>query len=386
MKRVLYVECNEDGTAGGSHKILADLVTRLSPAYQPVVLFYQDNFWVERLRKTGIEVCTWDAIRFEEGLRFQSGGKLTTLWTLIGAIARRRRFLRDMRVDLIHLNNSPVHGYDDWLPAAMLTGIPCATYAMGNVWREPNPLRRGLMQRFDMVFPLSRHVEGMVAEHVIGSDRIELTYPGVDVDEVQARIYRPIEEVRAEFEVMDDQVLAIMVGNIREWKGQHVVIEALGALTPDRRARLVLLMVGDIGTHHKYEARLRTMLAERGLENGVRLTGLRSDVSDLFRAADIAIHASVDPEPFGLVVLEAMLHGCAPVAANIGGPMEMLTPECGLTYDTSHPKELAAHLTRLLDDPELRETLGARARIEALRFDIGTHVALIEEVYDRLLN
>ena len=145
MKRVLYVECNEDGTAGGSHKILADLVTRLSPAYQPVVLFYQDNFWVERLRKTGIEVCTWDAIRFEEGLRFQSGGKLTTLWTLIGAIARRRRFLRDMRVDLIHLNNSPVHGYDDWLPAAMLTGIPCATYAMGNVWREPNPLRRGLM-------------------------------------------------------------------------------------------------------------------------------------------------------------------------------------------------------------------------------------------------
>ena len=237
-----------------------------------------------------------------------------------------------------------------------------------------------------MVFPLSRHVEGMVAEHVIGSDRIELTYPGVDVDEVQARIYRPIEEVRAEFEVMDDQVLAIMVGNIREWKGQHVVIEALGALTPDRRARLVLLMVGDIGTHHKYEARLRTMLAEHGLENGVRLTGLRSDVSDLFRAADIAIHASVDPEPFGLVVLEAMLHGCAPVAANIGGPMEMLTPECGLTYDTSHPKELAAHLTRLLDDPELRETLGARARIEALRFDIGTHVALIEEVYDRLLN
>ena len=96
-RRVLYVESNEDGTVGGSHKILFDLVTRLSPAVQPTVLFYQDNLWAERLRERGVDVRTWDAHRQEERKGLREGGKVSTALTLAGSIRYRRSFLRRER-------------------------------------------------------------------------------------------------------------------------------------------------------------------------------------------------------------------------------------------------------------------------------------------------
>jgi hypothetical protein len=125
MSRILLVENNEDGTVGGSHKIQADLVTRLSREFEPVVLYYQDNLWAERLRAAGLEVHTWDEVRRREKQEYAARGKVGTLVTLANAIAFRRRFIREQGIALVHLNNSPFNGLDDWLPAARLAGVPC---------------------------------------------------------------------------------------------------------------------------------------------------------------------------------------------------------------------------------------------------------------------
>jgi hypothetical protein len=55
--RILYIEANEDGTVGGSHRVLFDLVCNLDRTqYEPVVLFYQDNAYASRLRALGVDV------------------------------------------------------------------------------------------------------------------------------------------------------------------------------------------------------------------------------------------------------------------------------------------------------------------------------------------
>ncbi len=387
MKRVLYVELNEDGTVGGSHRIQADLVTRLPDELEPVVLHYEDNRWARRLAAGGVEVHTWDEVRRREVDAMNAGGRLTTARVLASMVQTRRRFLRDHRIDLLHLNNSPFQGRDDWLPAALLAGVPCAVYGMGDAMPEPSAFRRWLMRRFDLILPLSRLVQESLADNGIPRDRMVLAYPGMDIDGIERSARRAAAQVRAEFGLPPEGVLAVMVGNLRHWKGQHVVVEAMGALTPDERRDLTVLLVGDIGPlHEAYTAQLQERIRALDLVDTVRVVGHRDDVPDLLEAADIAVHASVIPEPFGLVVLEGMAHGCAMVAAGAGGPVEMLTPESGLLYDSARPEELAAHLRLLLSDPATRAEFGRQARRRARDFDIREHVRIVTDAYRPLLD
>lgn len=383
MKRILYVELNEDGTVGGSHRIQADLVMRLPSAYQPVVLHYEANPWADALRESGVEVHLWDSVRARERSAMARGGKVASAAALAGMIRTRRRFLREQKIDLVHLNNSPFQGLDDWLPACRLARVPCATYAMGDARPEPSRVRRALMRRFDLVFPLSRLVEDSLIDNGLRPDRLLLAYPGVDLERISAAVPRPAAEVRAEFEIADDRVLAMMVGNIRPWKGQHVVVEALGHLPDPLRRRLTVLMVGDVGHEYvEYADGLRSRAAELGVgSDTLKLTGRRTDVPDLLEAGEIAIHATVTPEPFGLVVLEALIHGCAVVAAGAGGPVEMIDADSGLLYDPDHPEQLAEHLTFLLEDSDARRRLATEGRRRARRFDVREHVRIVTDAY-----
>ena len=83
---------------------------------------------------------------------------------------------------------------------------------------------------------------------------------------------------------------------------------------------------------------------------------------------DVAVHASVEPEPFGTVVAEAMTAGVAVVATQGGGVAEYVRPgETGLQVPMGDVDALAAAIERLLRDPELRQSLSKRASEFALR-------------------
>lgn len=385
-RRILYVESNEDGTVGGSHKILFDLVTRLSSAYRPTVLFYQDNVWADRLKERGIDVRTWDEYCRQERKGLQEGGKVMTALTLARSIRHRRSFLRDEEFDLVHLNNSPFVGYDDWLPASRLAGVPCTTYVMGGLTPPKDSLQAFGIRQFDAYFSLSQLMSNFLAESGIDPEKVLLTYPGLDLEEIERQEFRPAQEVRNEFGLRPDQLLLVMVGNIRDWKGQHVVVEALAGLTPEERRGIRLLFVGDTNAESAaYEARLHEAIRKHQLESTVLFTGRRDDVPDLLEAADIAVHSSVEPEPFGLVVQEAMVHGCATVAADEGGPVEMITEDSGLTFSPSEPAQLTRALQHLIHDEDLRIRLAEGARIRARFFDQNRHVSIIEGHYRELL-
>lgn len=385
-KRILHVEGNEDGTVGGSHKIMADLVTRMPRSFEPVILFYQTNLWVDRLRDAGLEVHTWDRERSRELDLLRTGGALATLDGLMSSIRRRAEFLREHRIDLVLLNNSHRHHLDEWIPATELAGVPCAAYAMGAPAREPSPVRRFLMRRLRQVFPLSQLMKDGVLSSDYPESRITLAYPGLDLATIRGRTYRPADEVRREFSVGPDQLLAVMTGNLRPWKGQHTVVEGVGHLPASLRDRLRLVFAGDTRGYEEYAEQVKSRMRELDVEESIVFGGWRNDVPDLLEAADIAVHSSVVPEPFGLVVLEAMAHGCATIAADRGGPVEMIDPGVsGLTFDTEAPRTLADGLARLIEDEALRTRMAEAARDRAREFDQSRHVQLMTDAFDRLI-
>jgi glycosyltransferase involved in cell wall biosynthesis len=117
--------------------------------------------------------------------------------------------------------------------------------------------------------------------------------------------------------------------------------------------RLFCIGAGTLGK--ALEMRVR----ELGLEEHVCFAGYQSAVEDWVRAADLVVLPSPE-EPFGLVLLEAMSRGVAVIAANAGGPSEILENGAGMTFKPQDPRDLARKLWRAKEDPHLCEAL-ARA-------------------------
>lgn len=104
------------------------------------------------------------------------------------------------------------------------------------------------------------------------------------------------------------------------WKGQHVVLRALAEL-PDVRC---IVAGAPLFGEDAYAAELHRLVADLGLGDRVVFLGQRSDVRDLMRVVDAVVHPSVDPEPFGLTLVEAMSVRTPVIASDAGASVDIL--------------------------------------------------------------
>jgi glycosyltransferase involved in cell wall biosynthesis len=204
------------------------------------------------------------------------------------------------------------------------------------------------------------------------------------VDETWLQPQRTVAAVRAELDIPLSAPCVVLAGNIQEWKGQHVLVEAMADVVrsyPDAHC----LIAG--GTHRAgvaYGDDLRRRTAELGLESRVHFLGFRADVVDVMRAADVVIHASVRPEPFGRVILEGMLLGKPVVATAAGGVLELIENErTGYLVPPGNAVALAECLRRVLGATAERARIGEAARVWArTRFSLARQVDEMSTIYD----
>jgi len=99
------------------------------------------------------------------------------------------------------------------------------------------------------------------------------------------------------------------------------------------------------------------------------------------------VHASTIPEPFGQVVIEAMAAGVPIIAADAGGPAEVVTDGVdGLLVAMGDVDALAGALTRMAGDPELRDRLADAGRVTAAAFAPDVIAGSVEDVYRQVLD
>ena len=127
--------------------------------------------------------------------------------------------------------------------------------------------------------------------------------------------------------------------------------------------------------------------ASRGdLGGEVDFRGFRDDVPAELARLDVLVHASTIPEPFGQVVLEGMAAGLPVVAADAGGPAEIVDDGVdGLLYPPGHAPALAERLRLLAGDRELRARLGRSGRERARDFAPDIVAGRLMEVYRRTI-
>lgn len=152
----------------------------------------------------------------------------------------------------------------------------------------------------------------------------------------------------------DTPVLGVF-SRLAEWKGQHVLLEALHDL-PTAHALIVgeAAFPGDA----PYAEWLHEQADHPALRGRVHFAGHRSDIPELMAACTIVVHTSTAPEPFGRVVAEGLLARRPVVATEAGGVPEIIRPQhSGLLMPPGDSAALAAACQSLLDNPAWATTL-----------------------------
>jgi len=214
---------------------------------------------------------------------------------------------------------------------------------------------------------------------ILRAEDAETVYTGISFDKLDAAA--PPHLTRAELNIPEDWKVVMTAGRLEPQKAPHLLVEAFRQVVAEH-PKTLLLLAG--------EGELRPLVEERiaalGLREHVRLLGVRDDVPDLLRIADVFAFSSLW-EAMGRALVEAMLLGRAVVAPAIYGIPEIVHhEETGLLYEVGKVEQLAAGVSRLLKHPEERERFGANARrLTRQRFDLNQMVWQIENIYERLV-
>jgi glycosyltransferase involved in cell wall biosynthesis len=164
-----------------------------------------------------------------------------------------------------------------------------------------------------------------------------------------------------------------LVATFARWKGHRTFLEALARLPNGAPVRGYVIggaLYRTDGSQYDLEE-LRRAARELGVERRVGFAGFVADSAEALRALDVVAHCSTEPEPFGLVIAEAMACGRAVVASRAGGARELFDEGVdALAHAPGDAVELAARLHALASDAGLRARLGRAARLSAeRRFD-----------------
>lgn len=386
-KRVLYVEGNVDGTVGGSYFSLFYLVSNLDRSrYEPIVVFAADTPLLPKFHAAGVRTMIRPlppAVRLP-GTPGRLIAKIVNFWRgMVAEPLRLAELLRRERIHLVHLNNSIVRNHS-WMVGAMLAGVPCVTHERG-INERFSTRARLLGRRLKAVVCISAAVRDNFVARGLGGLPLITIHNGLDP--ASMRVTRLAEDVRSELGVGLDQRLVGMIGNIKRWKGQDVVIRAIGLLR-DEFPALTCVLVGDSSpADAAYRQEVDGLTDELALRGRILITGYRTDVANYVAALDVQIHASVAPEPFGRVLLEGMALS-KPLVASGGGavPEIVVDGETGLLFEPGNPAALASALRSLLAEPARAEAMGraGRERLEA-EFSIRHNVHETLAMYDRVL-
>jgi glycosyltransferase involved in cell wall biosynthesis len=179
--------------------------------------------------------------------------------------------------------------------------------------------------------------------------------------------------------------LVVWCGRLQQWKGPHHFIEAAQVVHRAMPTARFALVGGTLfGIEPEYAAVLRAHVEAAGLGDALLFVGHVDDARPWMRAAAVVVHSSDRPEPFGLVMAEAMMQERPVAAFRHGGAAEIVLD--GVTGRLVAPGDapaLGRAVLDLLSDGPLARTLGLAGRARALQyFDADVMTASVAGVYD----
>lgn len=394
---------NPAAQLGGAETSLLDLIAntvRFAPEWKVTLVLGQDGPLVERIRQLGVEVIVLPmpnaVARFgDSGLRGQG------MWSTARSVARLpgvavstlsyihrlRRLIRQLSPDVIHATGFKMHLLGGW---ATRRRVPL-------IWHFHDYVRsRALMSRLILLnvshasYALANSNSVAADVRACCGDRLEVLtfYNFLNVSAFTASGERLDLDKASGLEPRQNVIRVGLVATFARWKGHCVFLKALSMLARELPVRGYIIggpIYDTDGSQFSIEE-LKEEAERLGIANLIGFTGFVANPQLAIRALDVVVHASTNPEPMGMVILEGMACSKPVIATCESGAAELFEDgRSALAYPAGDAAALAAHIRFLAEHPEARVVLGnaARERIER-KLNAADQAELLMTVYARL--
>ncbi|WP_353932500.1 glycosyltransferase family 4 protein [Okeanomitos corallinicola TIOX110] len=182
-----------------------------------------------------------------------------------------------------------------------------------------------------------------------------------------------------------------LVATFARWKGHDIFLAAASEIiktNPNLNVRFCIVGGAIYKTRGSQfsEQELKEKATHLNILDKVDFLGFQQDIAQAYRALDIVVHASTQPEPFGLAIVEAMACGKPVIVSQAGGAAELFTHNYdAIGVPPGEPKALAVAILDLLNQPEKRQLISEQARQTATeRFNYERLGGQILAVYQKI--
>lgn len=361
MKKVLFLD--QSGKLGGAELCLLDIAKSIRSTCK--VLLFSGGAFAEALEKEGIQVSVLqqDSIDFRKESGILDG--IASSFQVVPLLLKVIRAVKDY--DVIYANT----------PKALVIGAlvnlvsrKTLIYHLHDIISESH---FSTVNRF-AISTLAKLADRVIANSYASKEAfiqasgaedsdVSVVYNGFDIQKYDCED-GDRSQIRQALDI-DDRFVVGHFSRLSPWKGQDVLLDALAKCPDD----VVVLFVGDaLFGEDDYVQALQQQVAREKLEHRVQFLGFRHDIPQLMSACDLIAHTSTAPEPFGRVIVEAMLCNRPVIGAKAGGAMELIEHgKTGWLCPPNDSEQLADCINYVRDRVENSKSVAKVAQEEARR-------------------
>lgn len=368
-KHILFVHSSAE--LYGSDRSLLNIVSNINrDKFEVSIILPCKGPLLDELKKLNINVIFFDfAILRRKNLSFI--GMVHYAFSFIKSLFFFMKFIKDNKVDVVYINTSVV------FPPALAGKILHKKI----IWhvREIVPNNT---ENFVISWIIDHFSDEIVVNSISTGDSLNLKYKNYNI------VYNAVEQNSLERikDKSNKNVVLGMAGRINRWKGQKLFVD-IAAKVSQTHPNVEFKIAGSAYEGEKFlEDDLKKYISDLKLQDRVQLIGQVNDMDKFYSEIDIFILPSIQPEPFGLVAIEAMDAKIPVIATNHGGPREIITNSVdGFLVNPDDIQRFVDICSELIDNKELREEIGENGYLTKIsRFSISTMINNIEKILERV--
>lgn len=383
VRTILYI--HQSAELYGSDKTLLYLTKEINflKDFKVVVVLPNNGPLKEELEQYGVKVITSPVIKVSRSM-FTPKNLLLLPLTIFTAIKTLEKELDGLKVDIVHSNT-----------LAVLLG---AFYAKKNrirhIWHVHEIIKKPkvIYKAFPVLLNLFSEVvvynsretmkfwnancPGLTQKSHVILNGLDRSMPPSTEDEIE-RIRKAL------FGFGKDDIVIGLIGRINHWKGQELMLEAFNQLKKNF-VNIKLVFVGSAYEGKEFlVTQLQNKITEYRLNDNCKIIPFQKDIWPIWDSLDIAVVPSTEPEPFGLVAVEAMLSKKPVVAAGHGGLLEIIeNGRTGYFFEPNSVQDLTVKLTELISNKERILSFGENGFKKAsVDFSSKKYVEKFTEIY-----
>jgi len=361
MSNVLFFS-NQNSFKGGAPRSLYEIISNIDrDQFNPFFASIHDGELAKKIKEINVPF-----------LHLDQKNPFTPPFFAISSIIPIIRFIQKNKIDIIH-NNQCNDGLYSFIP--------------GKITRTPIIIHHRDISFYKRSRFLSNHVDANIAisswqnEKNLDKKAI-LIHNGIVITK-----FKTEKSIKKRFLEPDDGKVKIgLLGRITYVKGQDTFIKA-AALILEKYSHVHFYIIGDDKdpASQDYIELIKSLVTDLNIKNSITFTGYLPQSWKFLPELDISVVPS-RKEPFGRVTIESMACAKPVIATNVGGAMDIVTPETGILIPPDNPSALANSIIKFLESPKLRSRMGkaGRKRVEEY-FTISKMLHNIQNIYYSLL-